>query len=260
MISSMRRLAVMGGLVAGLSSTAVFAAGTSLEVSFDDPVLACIAGTQTASVSFNYILTSTGAADAATVTAQIDGSGLVNLAPVKSGNIVDGGGWNIAGRSKTAEGTYTVTLANGVHTVEVCAYQGGETDANRKSDCTTQTVTVACNLAVQAACPISEVFGKLTSSAELCKNQTPVNVQFRGDFGPTATLAISGPNGYTFNPSVARSGESCVYTYDWKTNANTGGSNGGSGTYSFVVSGINALGNPSELTFSQELTCTLPKR
>jgi hypothetical protein len=236
-------LVVLGlTLLLAVAGAVVYAAGTSLSVLIDSVSYNCDNG----SVLVQYTVRSTAAADAATVTATIAGVDQGTIQTIASGNVNDGGGWVFSGRNKSAEGSYTtsIALANGSYTVEVCATQAGSNGNPDKTACASTTLVVACG-----ASPCSgEAFGEIPANKNLCKANGHINFQFRGDFGETATLVITGPDGNWVSDQipVGRDGLSCNYHYNW----DPGTDNGGAGTYSFKVTG-----NGHELTYGADLYC-----
>lgn len=199
-----------------------------------------------ANVTLSYTLNSTAAADAATVTYTVDGGNSTLLTVIASGNVTDGGGWTYLpqGGGKTAGGQFTLNLADGSHVVEVCAVQDGANGREPKSTCQTINVVVDCS-ANNPCGGVTRVFGELPNNKNVCKNNAPIEVNFSGNFGNTATLSITGPNGFSSGAiSVGENGESCNYHYNWSP-----ASNGGAGTYVFSVDG-------GQFTFSADLSCT----
>lgn len=232
---------------AALFATVAHGAGTSLDITFGDATINC-EGDGTASVAFEWTVTSTGAADAAVVTGSLDGTD-VPLDDIAAGNAANGGGWTFAGRTKTADGFYATTLASGSHTLEVCATQAGSGGNAAKTVCKSQTVTIDC--ASADPCAQTRVFGELTGNADNVCSNGPTNVQFEGNFGEQASLVISGPSGYLFSTSVGRNGESCTYHKQWDKSGHTG-----AGTYIFTVTG----NEQSALEFSRAFICNPPGR
>lgn len=236
-------------LAAGIGVLA-YAAGTALSISFSDATIDC-QNDGSAEVTFHYTVTSTGAADAATVTGQLDEGDSFNLTTIASGNADSGGGWTFQGRNRTFSGTYTTTLTSGSHTLTVCAEQHG---AQRKSACEETTVEVTCTTTpstptTTASCEGTYVYGGVTGSTSLC---SAINITFHGDYGQIANLTIYGPNGFTYSTTVARDQTSCDYSYDWDpTSGGTG--NGGGGLYILMVT-AGSGGSSGSLTIFQELT------
>jgi hypothetical protein len=70
-------------------------------------------------------------------------------------------------------------------------------------------------------------------------------VHVKGDLGDAPALTISGPNGFSHSATMRRSGDSCVYQYNW----NTQGA-GGAGDYTFSVTG-----NGNTFTWTRPLSC-----
>jgi hypothetical protein len=232
-----------------LAAVALLAAGTSLSIVFSPTTVTCN-GDGTANVTFDWTVTSTAAADAATVTGQVDGGTIFSLPGIAAGNVTNGGGWTFAGRMKTADGSYTTTLANGTHTFTVCATQAGSNGNPDKTACATTTVTVDCTST--SACANAEVFGEVPANRNLCLANGHIEIQFQGDFDDIASLKIDGPTGTGFTKTVYvdRAGNSCNYHYNWDPQDSDG--NGGPGTYSFTVNG-----NSKTLTFGADLLCTV---
>lgn len=228
--------------------TASFAAGTSLSVVFDEAVIACRADGTGADVGFAWTVTSTGSADSATVTGQLDGGDTFALPGIASGNAATGGGWTFAGRMKTADGSYDTLLANGTHSLTVCATQSGAGGATAKTSCQTQEITVNCTST--DPCANAQVFGEVPANKNLCKANGNIQTQFSGSFGESATLLIEGPSetGFTRTTQVGRAGDSCNYHDNWDPQDG----NGGPGTYTFRV---NPDGTGEAYEFSATLTC-----
>lgn len=244
-----RRWAMASGiaLFAGMP-LASHAAGTGLSIvfgDFTDASKVCRSNGAGADATFVWTTTSTAATNAAALTGQLDGGAVFSLPGIASGTGT--GGWFSSGRLRTADGSYTTYLANGSHTLTVCATQNGSNGNPDKNVCESQTVTINCVSA--DPCATGEFFGQVPANKDLCnKVDNNVPVQFRGYFGPNPTLTISGPDGFSVSYSVPKSGESCIYTHNWATR---NGNNGGPGPYTFSVEG-----NGSEpLEISEILTC-----
>jgi hypothetical protein len=223
-------------------TSAAMSAGTTLSVSFGDATIVCD-GSGSAFVSFDWTVTSTGSADSAVLTASIDGGTPIALGTIASGNVTGGGGWTFAGRMKTADSSYTTTLANGVHSFQVCATQSGANGNQNKMSCTTQSVTVNCQST--DPCANETVHGELTGQADNICGNNPINVQFSGFFGPAPTMTISGPSGTLLSTPVLRNGSSCQYNYQWDKAGNTG-----AGSYVFSMNG-----NGQSIEFPKTFEC-----
>lgn len=246
---SVRGAAALLLLVSGVP-TASFAAGTSLSIVFDEATIACRTDGTGADVNFGWTVTSTGSADSAVVTGQVNGGDVFALPGIASGNAASGGGWTFAGRMKTADGSYSTTLANGTYTLEVCATQSGANGTAAKTSCATQTVTVNCTS--PDPCANAQVFGEIPANKNLCKANGHIQTQFSGSFGETATLLIEGPadTGFTRETQVNRAGDSCNYHDNWDPQDG----NGGPGTYTFRVNPVpNSTDEAYE--FSATLSC-----
>lgn len=228
-------LAIALAVAAGL----VVYADTVVSVAFSDPTITCNASGTGATVTFNYTVTS-NSSSAATVTGAIDDGTPFALPGIATTDWTCGSPCN----TKTAEGTYTTTLTNGTHTFEVCATQPGSGGNPDKTGCETQTVVVNCSPA-STGCS-SKVFGEVPANKNLCSASGKIEIQFSGDFGPTATLEIDGPNDFSTSFPVDRAGASCNYHYNW----DPGTGNGGPGNYSFKVTGTGLSG---ELDFTATL-------
>jgi hypothetical protein len=216
--------------------------GTKLTVTLDTPSVVCIADGSGADVTAGYSVISTGAADAAVLTASIGGVDYP-LPTIASGNVATGGGWTFSGRTKTAEGEFTAFLANGEYTITVCAAQNGAND--RKEVCSTPApVTVNCTS--PDPCANVGAYGEVPNNKNLCKANGNIEIQFQGSFGDTATLVISGPDFSTTAP-VNKNGDSCNYHFNWDPAEDQN-----PGVYTFTVN--------DSLTFSADLICDQPGR
>ncbi|HEX9112887.1 MAG TPA: hypothetical protein VF888_00945 [Nitrospirota bacterium] len=245
----MRAMKLMGILtcmiLALVLTPAVYAAGTSLVVTLENPAVVCRADGLGADVTAGYAVTSSGAADAAVMEAFI-GTTEYPLPTIASGNIADGGGWTFAGRTKTAEGDFgPLYLANGDYTLTVCATQGGANGQTSKHACSTPA-PIAVHCTSTDPCANEGAFGDVPANKNLCKANGNIEIQFKGNFGDTATLVIDGPSGSGFNSTVTidKAGDSCNYHYNWDPVAGQP-----AGSYTFTVNG--------SLTFSADLVCDL---
>jgi len=214
----------------------------------------CVDGVATVTVT--YTVTSSAAADGATGSFTVtDGDGNVvnsgSLPEIDSG-VAPAGGWthNPPGSAKTAGGQFQLSLGNGTYDIEVCFEQHG---AEKKSDCTTITVTVNCGA---AGCDrVAQQFGQVMGNTNLCSQLARINVQVKGPFGSSAQLEVKNPNGTVMQVVNKNRGEGsddrCVYVWqlnpkDWPSTL--------SGVYSFHVSS-NDSGNTSTLDFGATLDC-----
>lgn len=241
----MRKMAVVLSM-AFAAVTNASAAGTGLSISPSVGSITCN-GDGTATAVIDYLVTSAGGADAAALTYDANGGTKVSLGTIAAGNVVDGGGWTFNGRYKTYSGEFSLSgLANGTYDVEVCAVQNG---SPAKGACSTVRVVVNCTST--DTCATTEAFGDVPSNKNLCSANGNIEVQFRGSFGPTATLVITGPSDSNYSKSVpvARDGDSCNYHYNWDASSD----NGGPGTYTFDVTG-----NSHSLEFGATLSCNTP--
>lgn len=228
------------------SAVPAFAAdnnGTSLAVTVDTPTVTCNAEGTGAEVSAAYTVLSTGSADSAIMVATIDGLDYA-LPTIASGNVAGGGGWTFAGRTKTAEGTFTTSLPNGTYFLTICATQSGANGRNSKRACST-AIAVTINCTSPDPCRNEGPFGEVPHNKNLCKANGHIEIQFRGSFGETASLVIAGPGGFSLPVGVGRNGNSCTYHYNWDPAANQA-----AGTYTFTVNGT--------LSWSADLICDGP--
>lgn len=126
---------------AGTAGLSLANRGTTLSVATSEPTIECSEDGTSADVSLGYTVTSTGSADSADVTGTVDG------ATTTIGTIASGAqGWTIDGRIKTAAGEVSYTLANGEHTISICATQSGGNGRASKTGCSdTITVVVDCD-------------------------------------------------------------------------------------------------------------------
>lgn len=231
------------------AATTIWAAAPVMTLTFGIPTVVCTNSGGSVSASYT-IATTAGDAAAVTETLRLNNTDVLsNSFTIASGNVVNGGGWNFAGRAtKTFDGTFTASnLANGEYTLEVCAVQNGANGNPGKSICQSETVVISCG-AADSACS-SRPFGEIVGNPEL-KQQAPVQINFKGDFGDSALLTISGPNGGGVEPaSINRDGNSCNYHANWKLSTPYKGGdiygNDGPGVYVFTVTG-----NGNVLTFT----------
>jgi hypothetical protein len=95
--------------------------GTKLSVTAGESALECSADGSAADATVSYTVTSTAGADSASLTAIVDGGAEQAIGQIASGSA----GWTFDGRIKTASGEATFTLANGEHSIVICATQSG---------------------------------------------------------------------------------------------------------------------------------------
>jgi len=179
----------------------------------------------TASVTIQGTLTTTGSVDSAEITAIINGG-----APAVVGTI-DPEDFIHNGREKTAPYSITIDLPEGSNTVSVCFEQSGSQGRESKYTCA-ETLVVVVDCA--SDCRGTGFFGDLPGNPSLCRGNGPphIPVHVKGDLGDAPALTITGPNGYTHSATMNHAGESCVYQYNWDT-----AGNGGAGQYTFTVTG-----------------------
>lgn len=180
---------------------------------------------ETGTVTIGGTLTTTGSVDSVEIRASIDGGEQTLV------GIIDPQDFEHDGRIKTAQYSVTISLPNGTHTVAICFYQSGSQGRDPKQTCAEPVVVVVdCG----SDCKGTGFFGDLVGNPSLCRGNGPphIPVHVKGDLGDAPALTITGPNAYTHQATMARSGESCVYQYNWDT-----AGNGGPGQYTFAVSG-----------------------
>ena len=241
-------LVVLGlTLLLALAGVLVYAAGTSLSITVDDPIIGdCVDGS--AQVTFDYSVISTGAADAATVTAEVVGvSSAETVGTIASGNVTNGGGWTFAGRTKTAEGSFSLSLEEGTYTVKVCVTQHGSQGNPDKVACREVTFTVSC---AGGTCPTREFFGETPNNVHLCGSKANIEIQFRGNFGSSADLKITGPDSFKLEDSVPVDGSSCNYHYNWDL--------GNEETFVFGPYTIEVTGNGNTMSRSVDINRECP--
>jgi hypothetical protein len=230
-------------LVGGAAT--ISAAGTTMTLTFGTPAVTCTSNGGSVTATYT-VATTAGDGASVTETLTLNGNEVASHAfTIASGNILNGGGWTFAGRTKTYDGTFSASgLANGSYILEVCAVQNGANGNPGKSACQSETVVVSCG-SIDPACasgPFGEVVGNRNISV-----QAAAQVNFRGDFGDAATLDITGPNGFSAEAIINRDGNSCNYHANWKFTNSSGADifgNDGPGTYTLVVTG-----NGHSLTF-----------
>jgi hypothetical protein len=233
--------------MAGILTISVIAAGTALVVSFDTPVVTCPIG----GVSAPYTIATT-AGDAATVVETLTLNEAVVASKqyvVASGNVSTGGGWLFAGRTKTRDGVFTTSgLVNGTYQLEVCATQAGSAGNPNKKTCAVETIVVNCDLVLTTPCTEAP-FGEVVGNTHI-GSHAAAELQFRGDFGPSALVTVAGP-GFSDSASINQNGNSCTYHANWKfQNANGSDLSGDGGPGSYLVT---VTGNGHTLTFLVDL-------
>jgi hypothetical protein len=201
----------------------------------------CI-GPNLAEVTLEGRLTSNASAAWADVSVTIDGvtTSIDEVQPTE---------YSKDGRIKTFDYSYDFELGTGEHTLSICFTQpSGHTRMTACSE--THTVVVDCSEQSGGGSCGDHPFGETVAQGNknICAgNAAPhINVNAKGEFGDNAQLLITGPNGYSLSTPIARSGNSCVYHYNWGNQFD----NGGTGTYSFTVTG-----GAAPLTWSADLFC-----
>lgn len=193
----------------------------------------------TGSVTIEGTLTTTGSVDSAEITATVNGGTATLVGTIEPQDFVHDG------RVKTAPYSITIdNLPNGTDTIQVCFDQSGSQGRESKHTCA-DLLTVVVNCSV---CSGAGFFGDLVGNTNLCQGNGPphIPVHVKGDLGDSPSLTITGPNDYSLHAIMNRSGESCVYQYNWDTDGN----NGGAGEYTFTVSG-----NGHTYSFTATLKC-----
>ncbi len=114
--------------------------GTALSVSVDGTSYACDDDGESAAVTVEFTVTSTAAANGAELTASIDGGAELGIGAITSGD------WTSDGRTKSADGTATFSLAEGTHTIVICATQSGANGRPPKHACSVAAI-------VEVDCP-----------------------------------------------------------------------------------------------------------
>jgi hypothetical protein len=219
--------------------------GTVLSALIYNTEVECRSDGSGADVTLDYSVISTAAANSAELTLVVDGDAYA-IGTIASGNIDDGGGWTFSGRTKTAEGSVSHFLESGQYFVQVCATQSGAQGRLPKTACSDAVSVVVPACPSSTECSVHEFFGNIVTHNVNCTASNTIPIQFRGNFGPSATLAIDGPSGYYLNVSVARSGDSCNYTNnDWSPSV--------SGTYTIRVNG--GLSVDGGMETSETITC-----
>jgi hypothetical protein len=216
--------------------------GTRLSVTSTVLGPTCI-GANLAEVTLEGRLTSNASAAWADVSVTIDGvtTSIDEVQPTE---------YSKDGRIKTFDYAYDFELASGTHTLQICFTQpSGHTRMTACGD--VQTVVVDCSPESGGGSCADHPFGETVAQGNknICAGGAAphINVNAKGEFGDDATVHITGPNGYVHDADIDRSGNSCVYHYNWANQF----SNGGTGTYYFTVTG----GTSEPLTWSADLFC-----
>ena len=215
-------------------------AAVTLTIAFANPDVECTLNG--ANVSVDYTISSTDASSSAVVETLTDSNNVTKK--TKSYTIVGAnqpGGWIVAGRTKTFDATFQATsLADGDYSLEVCVAQAGSGGNDGKTVCQTKTITVNCGEAVVNPCANTAPFGEVLGNKHISDNST-AQIQFEGDFGPTAHLEITDSNGaYVGSADISRNGDSCNYHANWKFTNGSGADiygNYGPGVYTLKVTG-----------------------
>ena len=192
----------------------------------------------TGTVTIEGTLTTTGSVDSAEIRATINGGTPTVVGIIEPEDFVHNG------RIKTAQYSVTIELPSGTNSVSICFYQSGSQGRDPKQTCAeTLVVVVDCS----SDCRGTGFFGDLVGNPSLCRGNGPphIPVHVKGDLGNAPSLSITGPNGYSHQATMQRSGQSCVYQYNWDT-----AGNGGAGQYTFTVSG-----GGNSFTFTKTLHC-----
>lgn len=200
--------------------------GTALTaVASGDPV--CL-DANSAAVSVQVAVTTSGSVDSAVVTRSIGGGAETTVATIQPQDFV------FSGRYKTAVLTDKLTVSNGTTDVTYCFTQSGAQGRESKKTCTTFSVTVDCIATAESCDKVDLLFGNLVNNPVLCNGNGPpaIPVHFRGKATGAVSLTITGPQGFGLSAAMAKSGDSCIYQYLWDLRS---AGNGGAGGYHFAV-------------------------
>jgi hypothetical protein len=228
------------GLISVLGTVAALtAAGTELSIALGEPTVICPDG----NVSVSYTIATT-AASAATVNETLTDSSNNTVAQrsydILSGNVP--GGWVFAGRTKTYDGLFQTTgLSDGNYSLQICVTQAGSGGNPNKTVCTTQPIVIRCVDQIANPCASTAPFGEVVANNKISKDAA-AQIQFRGNFGPTAAIEITDANGFYRSASVSKAGDSCNYHANWKFTTSSGADifgNNGAGVYTVTVTGNN---------------------
>lgn len=226
-------------------------ASVTLTIAFGAPNVVCtLTG---ADVSVDYTVSATDASSSTVVETLRDSGNVVkktNSYSIVGSNVA--GGWVVAGRTKTYDATFQATnLADGNYSLEVCVTQAGSGGNAAKSLCQTTAITVNCGEAVLNPCANVAPFGEVVGNKHISDTST-AQIQFDGDFGPTAHVEIRDGNGAVVGSAdIKRNGDSCNYHANWKFTNGSGADiygNYGPGVYAVTVTG-----NGKTLEFSTTL-------
>ena len=235
---SMRRR-VAAVLLLGFSSGAMAQdTGTTLFGSGGVTDLVCTSET-TATVSLGGEFVTTGSVDSAIISRSIDSG-----APVDIG-VIQPQDYQHNGRTKTAAWSDTLVLDNGTHSIYYCFTQSGAKGRLPKQTCTEPiTVTVDCAPEVNACADVTEeFFGNIVASDHMCKGKgnPDIPVHLKANATGDVELTVTGPNGFTLEGTMDRSGDSCVYQFKWNTK---NGNHAGQGDYTFTAKELDSNGAP----------------
>lgn len=205
----------------------------------------CLDG-EVAVTSVSGVLTTTCSVDSAVMTVVVDGDAASSLGAIEADAFREGDGMELA------DYAFELTLANGEHTVLVCFTPSGAEVFEPEHTCAPLlTVNVSCEPSEENACELEGVFGNLVGNPNLCHGGgTPhLPVHLRGAFGDSVVLHVSGPNGFSFDATMRRAGDGCIYHYNWDTRD---GNHGGPGSYTFDFT--NDAGD--DYAFTRDLSCS----
>jgi hypothetical protein len=214
--------------------------------------LVCTSET-TASVTLAGELLTTGSVDSAVISRSIDGGERVDIGVIQPQD------FQHDGRGKSAAWSDTMQLDNGTYSIYYCFTQSGAKGRLPKQTCTTpMTVTVDCAPEQNACADVTEAFfGNIVSNKELCggKGGDPtIPVHLKANATGEVELTVNGPNGFVLESTMNRSGDSCVYQFQWSTR---NGNHAGPGSYTFTARELDTNGNPFRTiaTTTEALSC-----
>ena len=225
-------LTIMGGAATWAAVTLTIALGTPNVLCSGDGAI----------VTLDYTVSSTDASTSTVVETLKDANNLTkktNSYTITGANLP--GGWLVAGRTKSFDATFQAAgLSDGDYSLEVCVTQPGSGGNPDKKVCQTKTITVNCAAVVVNPCANTAFFGEVVGNQHISDNST-AQIQFEGDFGPTAHVEITDSDGaFVGSADISRNGSSCNYHASWKFTTGSGADiygNHGPGVYTLTVTG-----------------------
>jgi hypothetical protein len=228
---------LFAGLLVVFAVTAVWAAVTMSATSSYNIATTCNTdGTKT--VQFDYTINSSSAGDTTVVLKQFFPDNSETSQTIKLIGFGGPDNWTVNGRNKTFTSFYTIDLAPGNYTFQICAIQQGANGNPDKQACATQMsfTVVPCTTPV-SDCGASAPHGEIVGNQQNVCTTKQVNVQWSGDFGDSATLNItSNKQGQLYNGSITHEGDSCQYHLNWDSTAGTPQSDE---SWTFTINGNN---------------------